>query len=321
MAYRARIASAVLLACFASGAMATPEPPLSVPEPTMQLTIGAGSRMTLPIVIAGRGPFRFLVDTGAERTIVSAELAQELSLGSGGGVTLATISGQSQAGTVVVPSLDFGRKRRLDSIVAPVLSAANIGAAGMLGIDGLQAYEVVFDFAQQKMTVGRPRTISRANDDEIVVEARGRMGRLVIGDASVERQSAMAVLDTGSELTIANEAMRRKLSEKRKLGEVTKVELISVTGEVILADSVVVKDLQLGNLTLHNFRIAFSDMLPFELLDLHEKPALLLGMDALRMFDRVSVDFVNRRVRFLPTDMSSGLNGLRMAAELPKPKA
>jgi predicted aspartyl protease len=320
MSVRARIASAVFLTGLASAAPAATETAPGVPEPALQLAIDPSARLTLPIEIAGRGPYNFLVDTGAERTIVSAELAQELALGDGGAVRLATISGQSQAGTVLVPSLDFGRKRRLDALVAPVLSARNIGAAGMLGIDGLQTNEVVFDFARRKMTISKPRPL-RHNDDEIVVQARGRMGRLVIGDAAVERQSATAVLDTGSELTIANEAMRRKLAEKRKLGTVTKVELISVTGAVILADSIMVKDLRLGNLTLHNFRVAFADMLPFELLGLHEKPALLLGMDALKLFDRVSVDFVNRRVRFVPPGVSSRPYGIEFAEAAGRPQS
>ena len=34
-----------------------------------------------------------------------------------------------------------------------------------------------------------------------------------------------------------------------------------------------------------------------------DKPAILLGIDALRLFDRVSIDFVQKKVRFvLPTE-------------------
>ena len=37
-------------------------------------------RMTVPVRVAGAGPYRFLVDTGADRTAISSELAQRLSL-------------------------------------------------------------------------------------------------------------------------------------------------------------------------------------------------------------------------------------------------
>ncbi|MBA2770996.1 MAG: aspartyl protease family protein [Sphingomonas sp.] len=40
-------------------------------------------RMTVPVSIGGRGPYRFVVDTGAERTVISRELARELSLDAG----------------------------------------------------------------------------------------------------------------------------------------------------------------------------------------------------------------------------------------------
>ena len=38
----------------------------------------------------------------------------------------------------------------------------------------------------------------------------------------------------------------------------------------------------------------------FNQLGLSNRPAILLGMDVLRMFDRVSIDFANRRVRLAP---------------------
>jgi hypothetical protein len=45
--------------------------------------------------------------------------------------------------------------------------------------------------------------------------------------------------------------------------------------------------------------IAFADVAPFERFGLVKRPALLLGMDALRSFRRVDIDFPNRQVRFL----------------------
>ena len=36
--------------------------------------------MTVPVEIGGAGPYRFVVDTGAERTVISRELARELEL-------------------------------------------------------------------------------------------------------------------------------------------------------------------------------------------------------------------------------------------------
>ena len=41
------------------------------------------SRMTAPVRINGQGPFPFVVDTGANRTVISAELAARLGLSKG----------------------------------------------------------------------------------------------------------------------------------------------------------------------------------------------------------------------------------------------
>src|SRR5689334_17091186 len=47
-------------------------------------TLGTGrdlnERMTIGVSIGGRGPFQFIVDTGAERTVISSELARSLDL-------------------------------------------------------------------------------------------------------------------------------------------------------------------------------------------------------------------------------------------------
>jgi hypothetical protein len=58
--------------------------------------------------------------------------------------------------------------------------------------------------------------------------------------------------------------------------------------------------------------IAFADVEPFKKLNLVGRPALLLGMDALKLFGRVSVDFANHRVRLMAPGHSSWQPGTRM---------
>ena len=45
--------------------------------------------------------------------------------------------------------------------------------------------------------------------------------------------------------------------------------------------------------------IAFADAHPFKLFGLDKKPSMLLGMEGLRSFERVSVDFSTKKVTFL----------------------
>ena len=271
-------------------------------------------RMTVPISIDGKGPFEFLIDTGAERTIIGAELARSLALPAGKSAMMHSMSGAGTVRTVIIPRLQVSKKS-VSGIHAPALKEIHIGASGMLGIDSLQSQRITFDFQRQKMTVVPSRTPQRESyPDEIVVTARSRLGRLVLVDARIDGEKLMVVLDTGAEVSIGNEALRRKLTAKRKIGPTMPIELISVTGGKIMADYTQAKQVRLGGILINNLPVAFTEAHPFKQLGLSNRPALLLGMDALRLFDRVSVDFANRKVRFLPPDRRSEASRERYAA-------
>ena len=66
-----------------------------------------------------------------------------------------------------------------------------------------------------------------------------------------------------------------------------------------------VEAIRIGGFTMTDVGVAFVDAHPFKRFGLLNKPAMLLGMDTLRAFRRVSVDFAQRKVRFLLPDQSS----------------
>ncbi len=323
--------SCVAIASFAlGGAAATP---ISPPTPDAAASLPADAaeeigiaedgrdRMTVDAMVDGKGPYPFLIDTGAERTVISAELARRLELDEGKGARLHSMSGVSQVETVVIPELQVSRKP-VREIHAPALKQAHIGAAGMLGIDSLQSQRVTFDFERQKMTIVPSRAPQPDSDpDTIVVTARTRLGRLVLVDARLDGQKLKVVLDTGSEVTVGNEALRRKLIARNRLGKTVPVELISVTGGKTMADYTRVKSVRLGGMLINDLPVAFADVHPFRQLGLNDEPAMLLGMDALRLFDRVSVDFATRKVRFTHPSISGLEGATRMASRPSAPAA
>jgi predicted aspartyl protease len=269
--------------------------------------------MTVPVSIGRSGPFPFIVDTGAERTSISQELARDLRLGLGNRARLHSMTEVSQIQTVLIPALEVGG-RSVRGIHAPALQRRYIGAEGILGVDSLQTQRVSFDFARQQMTVTNShRREETWPADTIVVTARNRFGHLVLVDASVDGQKVWVIVDTGAQTTVANNVLRRKLESKGRLRATVPVLLQSVTGGVTMADQTIVKRIRLGGIDINDMPVAFADAHPFTKLGLADKPALLLGMDALRLFDRVSVDFPNRRVRLLGGSRSQ-LEGRRFAA-------
>ncbi|MBW8911971.1 MAG: hypothetical protein JF564_08835 [Sphingomonas sp.] len=49
--------------------------------------------------------------------------------------------------------------------------------------------------------------------------------------------------------------------------------------------------------TIGNLPVAFADAEPFRHFGMTDRPALLLGMDVLRQFRLVRIDFPNREIR------------------------
>lgn len=289
---------------------AAPPRPLPAPAPDqthdLRMTRDANERMTVAVRVRDSGPYQFLVDTGAERTVISRELAERLGLPAGSRTRIQSVAGPSMVSTVDIAALDIAT-RRLSVAGAPTLESAHIGADGLLGVDSLAASRVMIDFKRGVMGV----TPSKAPDfvaesGTIVVEARRRHGRLMFTRAVADGANAVVVVDTGSEITIGNPALRRRLLGKHELGQ--PVEIETVAGEKIVGELYTVGVLDLDGVLLKRMMIAFTVSPVFAQLDLADRPALLLGMNALRGFDKVSIDFATRRVRFvLPDDsMASG---------------
>jgi predicted aspartyl protease len=271
-------------------------------EETVGLTADRAARMTVPVSLSGQGPYRFIVDTGAERTVIARELAQALKLEAGTTARVHSMTEVSNISTVVIPKLEMGRKS-VDGIHAPALARLHLGAEGMLGVDSLQSQRILFDFGKKEMTLTPADRFERSwPADTIVVTARSRFGHLVLVRASVEGEKVYAIVDTGSEITIGNDALRRRLAQKGKLAFLKPIELVSVTGGRASADLTRASRIMIGDIDINDLPIAFADVHPFRKLKLMDRPAILLGMDALRLFDKVSVDFGSKRVRLLPPD-------------------
>jgi predicted aspartyl protease len=274
-------------------------PPASEESVLLEFLRDRAERMTVPVTIDGRGPYRFVVDTGAERTVIARELAKDLSLGRGLRTRVHSMSEVSVIETAVIPDLEVGG-RKVRGIQAPLLSRVHLGAEGMLGVDSLQSQRVSFDFGRGEMTITPSRKREeRWAEGAIVVTARSRYGHLVLVDAAVEGQKVWVIVDTGSEVTVGNSALRRKLEQKGRLGPLYPIDVMSVTGGRIVAERGAMRRIRIGEMDITDLPIAFADVHPFRKLQLTDRPAILLGMDALQLFERVSVDFANRRVRML----------------------
>jgi predicted aspartyl protease len=260
--------------------------------------------MTVPVRIGESEALAFVIDTGAERTVVSRQLATRLNLAAGPMLNLVTVTGSGRVGTVIVPSLELSGTR-VKEIEAPALDQAHLGAQGMLGLDSLQSRRVTLDFKKNEMKVTAARHVEDTDPDTIVVTARNRYGQLILVNSRLMGERIQVIIDTGAETSIGNLALLRKLERHKKLPSLVPVTITSVTGGTMPAQFAQIDHIQIGGVDMNNIPVAFADAEPFKRFGLENKPALLLGMDALRLFDRVSVDFANKQVRFILPDQSA----------------
>lgn len=274
-------------------------------EATVATDTDRAMRMTVPVTIGSNGgftgPYQFVVDTGADRTVVSRELADRLNLPDGQTATLHTMSGSSAITTVVVPMLGLAG-RNTENINAPALAQAHLGASGLIGIDSLKGRRIEMDFRRKTLKIAAPGEREKIEPDTIVVTAKSRYGQLVLVDASVDGVPIIVIIDTGAQNTVGNEALRRMLIKRKRKMEYFATNLIDVTGGSLPAQVASANRIKLGDVTMDNLVIAFADAHPFKKFGIADKPAMLLGMDALRGFARVSVDFGARKVRFVLND-------------------
>jgi hypothetical protein len=283
--------------------LATPAPPLADEAPPIFLdtALDATDRMTVEVFINGQGPFNFVIDTGADRSALSTTLAAQLGLERGPDVMLHGVGGSALTPTAKVPLMVAGDARMKDSEL-PVLTPERLGVDGLLGVDMLNDRNVIMDFRKKRLEVRRSTAMSTAFSGvrEVSVIADARFGRLAVANARVSGVRCVAFIDSGSGASMGNMALAEaiKLRVRRKPEPAMAVRLIGVTGEATLGELRVVRSMELGALRMSNLPLVLADLHIFDVWNLNGRPAVLLGVDVLRMFARVELDFGADRVKF-----------------------
>lgn len=296
---------------------ATVTPPVTVVPFIQPFDLDATRRMAVNVMVEGKGPFSFLVDTGAERTVIARELAERLGLVEGAKLRLATIGGSAMVPSYRVAALQMS-DLHLASVEAPAFFGRHIGAAGLIGVDMLEKRRVLIDFRRERMQILETRRRAPSlirDDDAIVVTARNSAGRLILSDARLNGKRIDVIVDTGAQTSVGNLALQALVANTRANRlPFSPTELSAVTGEAVQATRTSIKRIVINGMDVNNLSVSFADSQAFRALGLNDRPAVLLGMDSLSLFDRVEIDFPNKRVVFDLPDGASRDAGRRFAA-------
>jgi len=261
----------------------------------------AQDRLTVDAYLNGKGPFRFIVDTGADRSVIAEDVATSLDLRHSDDVIVQGIARALPARAVQLDNLHIGRVS-IDALPMPVLPRAWLGADGYLGLDVIDRQQVTFDFVNHRLSIDPSSTETKIIQaaEAALVRTNGSNGRLTAVNCSVDGQKCYAFVDSGAEISIGNtklfEALQRDHGGKYLNDEV--VQLLGVTGGSAAGRMTFVERIKLGSVSFLNSVLVISDLQVFDVWGLNDKPALFLGMNFLRQTASVTIDYGRKEFRF-----------------------
>lgn len=267
------------------------------------------TRVAALVRINGQGPFRFVIDTGAQRSAVADTVASALALPAGPsvmihGITSATLNSTAQVARLALANETFR------NIQAPVLPLEQLGAHGLIGLDVLARFRVGFDTVGRRVTLMKPGGFRVVEGSAQIAGSnirrrpsksiRQRLGQLLLTDTLAENVPVAAFIDTGAQYSIGNLALQRSIGAPTA-GLATRplsIRVYGVTGESLLADAGALRSLRLGRNRLGFTPMLFADLHCFDFLDLSTGPAILIGGDLISRFRSVTLDFPAATIDF-----------------------
>ena len=272
----------------------TPPEPQFV-APTNRDGIG---RIWAPVLIDGKGPYRLVLDTGANRSAVTARTA--LSLGTQE-TAEATARVTGFTGSAVVPLIHVDNIEIGDFALGPaslpVLADVFGGADGVLSLSGMTRERIFADFAHDRLEITRSHG-ERPSADFIVVPLR-MIGGLPMASVRVGGVLTRAIIDTGAQRSVGNVALRTALARDAPPAPVHE-DIVGVTLDTQSGDRLPSAEIQLGNVAIHGLNIVFGDMYMFQHWNLTREPTLAIGMDLLGSFDVVIIDYAQHQMLVRP---------------------
>ncbi len=259
--------------------------------PTLRDRIG---RIWAPVYINDQGPYRLVLDTGANRSAVIDRVA--VSLGSGV-VTAANAQLRGTTGTAVVPMIDVERLQIGDLLIEatqlPILPDAFGGADGVLGYDGLKDKRIFIDFGNDLITIKRSQRERPAAGftslpitflQDFVPTINVYLGSLRI----------KAIIDTGAQRSMGNSALYELLQRRRR--EFADSTVTGVTLDDQAGQATRLHDIRMGDVTIPSLQVTFGDLYIFQYWKVEDVPVLILGMDVLGTVNKLVIDYRRREV-------------------------
>jgi hypothetical protein len=216
----------------------------------LPFTLTDTGQILIPVMVNSSGPYQFVLDTGANRSVISDTLAARLSLQTAANTEVVTSTGSAMSSVVRLQIISLGSHRAAD-VLAPVLKSASIHAVHSQA-DGIVGQDVLID-AHYTLDYRRKRLLWLGAEDHngsgTRLPLRRCEGRLLVelpqspGPGSV----ALLVPDSGASTLVLFQHNGRTAISFTALSGILSVA--TVTGKSLIQTAIVPK-LRLGKDTL-----------------------------------------------------------------------
>jgi predicted aspartyl protease len=267
-----------------------------------RLAGGAQPLILLPVHVNGRGPFDFILDTGAGTSLLTPELAKQLEI-----KTIGSKEGQSAGGAVAVSlakadSLAVGELRMEDvdlGVVDLAQVAQTIGSKidGDLGYNFLKNFRLIIDYDACEIRFEDPlrvESFGRTPRAQVPIRLAHPAKPLILVDVHANgRGPFQFAIDTGTSTTAITPQLAKKLGLKtQSIGAGT------TAGADVDVAAGSLKSFQLGGAKIDKMTVVVADF--FEMLSnaIGAKLDGIIGYNFLRQF-KVVIDYPNESLSLL----------------------
>lgn len=264
----------------------------------------ANNLIVIKATLNGKGPFRFLLDTGASHHVMKPEIAQALGLKvTDSGELDAGGRGRVRAGSVWVSKLQVGglTLEKQQFVVASLPSSYPF--EGFLGAELFKRFVVTIDFKQSLITLAQPNAF-RYRGKGVSLPIKFYEGLIPQVKGEVDDLAGWFKIDTGYNGSLA--LFGKFIDENRLLAKyppkTSAPSGFTLTGEVGDAPTTQVRRFKLGNLTLQDVLTSFF----LEKEGSNSVFAGALGTVLLRQF-KVIIDYKRQRI-ILETEEAGALS-------------
>ena len=268
--------------------------PSSIEVPSDGVTVpmqDMGGRPVIELKINGKGPYRFVLDTGAVTTVVSEELSRELALTAPAGMQVAAVGGGTPPAIVLIHDVRFGDAVLVDMIAAVMplggLLKGENAPRGVLSAASFPGYLLTCDYPGKRISI-KKGALDSADSQNSFQYREDQV--LPVVPIRIAGHATEVHLDTGSgfglTLPVKFLAELPLASQPKEGGKVR-----TGGGEFAVSIARVDGTIELGKYKLDLDDVRFSDASP------SPGPATgNIGSEVLRHFV-VTFDSKNRRIR------------------------